>query len=328
MKAPEGADFCFPLLLNNSCRKPVPPQSDGMLVLLSFISLLTTTLNLLVIISISHFRQLHSPTNLLILSLALSDLLVGLLLMPVEILLTEACWFLGDLMCALYYVVNFIITSSSVGNMVLISIDRYLAICDPLRYNNRVTLDKTKICVCLCWIYSVLYNSLILMDFLRHPDSHNSCYGECVVVLNHITGSVDFFFTFIGPITVIIVLYLRIFVVAVSQAQVMRSHIAAVTKQSSVGVTAKKSEMKAARTLGVVVVVFLICFCPYYAPSLTGEVIEDSSSSSTFVVWLLFFNSCLNPVIYAFFYPWFRKSIKLIVTLKILQPGSCDAKIL
>ncbi|KAM6955002.1 trace amine-associated receptor 13c-like [Lycodopsis pacificus] len=328
MEAPEGADFCFPLLLNNSCRKPVPPQSDGMLVLLSFISLLTAALNLLVIISISHFRQLHSPTNLLILSLALSDLLVGLLLMPVEILLTEACWFLGDLMCALYYVVDFIITSSSVGNMVLISIDRYLAICDPLRYNTRVTLDKTKICVCLCWIYSVLYNSLILMDFLRHPDSHNSCYGECVVVLNHITGSVDFVFTFIGPITVIIVLYVRIFVVAVSQAQVMRSHIAAVTKQSSVGVTAKKSEMKAARTLGVVVVVFLICFCPYYSPSLTGEVIEDSSSSSTFVVWLLYFNSCLNPVIYAFFYPWFRKSIKLIVTLKILQPGSCDAKIL
>ncbi|XP_068590268.1 trace amine-associated receptor 13c-like [Cebidichthys violaceus] len=328
MEAPGGADFCFPLLLNNSCRKPVPPQSDGILVLLSFISVLTAALNLLVIISISHFRQLHSPTNLLILSLALSDFLVGLLLMPVEILSAEACWFLGDLMCALYYVVDFIITSSSVGNMVLISIDRYLAICDPLRYNTRVTLDKTKICVCLCWIYSVLYNSLILMDFVRHPDSHNSCYGECVVVLNHITGSVDFVFTFIGPITVIIVLYLRIFVVAVSQAQVMRSHIAAVSQQSSVGVTAKKSEMKAARTLGVVVVVFLICFCPYYSPSFTGEVIEDSSSSSTFVLWLLFFNSCLNPVIYAFFYPWFRKSIKLIVTLKILQPGSCDCKIL
>ncbi|XP_056284571.1 trace amine-associated receptor 8c-like [Pseudoliparis swirei] len=202
---------------------------------------------------------------------------------------------------------------------------RYMAICDPLHYNTRVTLDRMKICICLCWIYSVLYNSCILMDFLKQPEVHYSCYGECVVVLNNVTGSVDVVFTFIGPVTVIILLYMRIFVVAVSQAQAMRTHIASVTKQRPVGVT--KSEMKAARTLGVVVVVFLICFCPYYSPSLTGEVMEDSSSSFSFLVWLLYFNSCLNSLIYAFFYPWFRKSIKLIVTLKILQPSSCDTNI-
>ncbi|XP_076603721.1 trace amine-associated receptor 13c-like [Chaetodon auriga] len=329
MESPSGAELCFPLLVNISCKKPMLPQSDAMLIyiLLSVISVLTAALNLLVIISISHFRQLHSPTNLLILSLAVSDFLVGLLLMPIQILLTEACWFLGDLMCALYYVVAFIITSSSVGNMVLISVDRYLAICEPLRYTTRVTLDRTKICVCLCWIGSVLYNSINLKDFLRQPDSQNSCYGECVVVLNYITGAIDFVFTFTGPITVIILLYMRVFVVAVSQAQAMRSHVAAVTLQCAKTVTAKKSEIKAARTLGIVVFVFLICFCPYYAPALVGQDIEDSSSSSTFVVWLLYFNSCLNPVIYAFFYPWFRKSIKVIVTLKILQPDSCDLKI-
>ncbi|XP_023250962.1 trace amine-associated receptor 13c-like [Seriola lalandi dorsalis] len=211
-----GTELCFPQLFNNSCKKPTPPQSDPMFVyvLLSSISLLTSALNLLVIISISHFRQLHSPTNLLILSLAVSDLLVGLLLMPVEIFFTEACWFLGELMCALYY------------------------------------------------------------------------------------------------------------------AQAVRPHITGVTLQRSVRLTAKKSEMKAARTLGVVIVVFLICFCPYYSPSLVGQDIEDSSSSTPFVVWLLNFNSCLNPIIYAFFYPWFRKSIKVIVTLKILQPDSSDTKIL
>ncbi|XP_029315170.1 LOW QUALITY PROTEIN: trace amine-associated receptor 13c-like [Cottoperca gobio] len=329
METSEGAELCFPQL-NNSCRKPMPSQLHTMLTytLLSFISLPTVALNLLVIISISHFRQLHTPTNLLILSLAVSDFFVGLLLMPVGILSTDACWFLGDLMCALYYVADFVITSSSVGNMVLISIDRYLAICDPLRYTTRVTLNRTKVCVCLCWICSFLYNVLIVKDFLRQPDSYNSCYGECVFVLTYITGAVDLVFTFIDPVTVIIVLYMRVFMVAVSQARAMRSHIAAVTLQRSVGGTAKKSEMKAARTLGIVVVVFLMCFFPYYSPSLKGEDIEVSSSSPLVAVWLLYFNSCLNPVIYTFFYPWFRKSIKLIVTFKILRPDSCDAKIL
>ncbi|XP_034003671.1 trace amine-associated receptor 8a-like [Trematomus bernacchii] len=329
METSQMDELCFPQLFNKSCRKPTPAQSDFLLayILQSFITLITSALNLLVIISISHFRQLHTPTNLLILSLAVSDFLVGLILMPVTILLTEACWYLGDLICALYNIVPFIITSSTVGNMVLISIDRYFAICDPLHYTTRVTLNRTQICICLCWICSIIYNCLILKDFLRQPDSQNSCHGECVVVIDNITGAVDLVVTFIAPITVIIVLYIRVFVVAVSQARAMRSHVVAVTMQRSVGATVKKSEMKAARTLGVVVLVFLICFFPYYTPSLAGEDIEASSSTSI-VLWLLYFNSCLNPLIYASLYPWFRKSIKLIVTLKILKSCSCDSKIL
>ncbi|XP_070770400.1 trace amine-associated receptor 13c-like [Enoplosus armatus] len=330
METLEGTELCFPQLLNTSCRKPLQHRAETVFlyILLSCISLLTVALNLLVVISISHFRQLHTPTNLLLLSLAFSDFLVGLLLMPVQILLIGGCWFLGSLICGLYYYASFILTSASVGNMVLISVDRYVAICDPLCYPTKVTQKRVRICVCLCWACSVFYNGMILIDFLKHPDRYNSCYGECVVVISFVTGAVDVMLTFIGPIAVIVVLYMRVFVVAVSQARATRSHIAAVSRRHSVKVTAKKSERKAARTLGVIVVVFLICFCPYFYPSLAGQDMSTSVAFSIFGVWLLYCNSCLNPVVYAFFYPWFRKSIKLIVTLQILQPDSCDANIL
>ncbi|XP_044073846.1 trace amine-associated receptor 13c-like isoform X2 [Siniperca chuatsi] len=272
--------------------------------------------------------QLHTPTNLILLSLAVSDFLVGLLLMPVRILLIGGCWFLGSLICGLYYCASFILTSASVGNVVLISVDRYVAICDPLCYPTKVTQNRVKICVCLCWVCSVFYNGVILIDFLKRPDRYNSCYGECVVVINFTAGAADVMLTFIGPIAVIIVLYMRVFVVAVSQARAMRSPIATVTLQGSVSVTAMKSERKAARTLSVIVVVFLICFCPYFYPSLAGQDTSNSVAFSIFGIWLLYCNSCINPVVYAFFYPWFRRSIKLIVTLQILQPDSCDANIL
>uniref|UniRef100_A0A3Q3IGN4 G-protein coupled receptors family 1 profile domain-containing protein n=1 Tax=Monopterus albus TaxID=43700 RepID=A0A3Q3IGN4_MONAL len=323
----EEDELCFPQLLNTSCQKHARPHSETMIIYigLSSISLLTVSLNLLVIISIFHFRQLHTPTNLFVFSLAVADFLVGLLVMPFQIFLAEPCWFLGDLVCVLFNSLLCSIINASVVNMVLISVDRYVAICDPLHYPTKITQKTVQVFVLLCWIYSIFYSFLGLYDNLKQPGRYNSCYGQCVVKIN---VAVDMVLMFILPITAIIILYMRVFVVAVSQARAMRSHIAAVTLQRSVTVTAKKSEMKAARTLGVLVVVFLMCYCQYYCVLLSSFYFPMDSLKSIFIMFLLYFNSCLNPVIYALFYPWFRKSIKLIVTLEILQPNSCEANVL
>ncbi|KAM4559194.1 trace amine-associated receptor 13c-like [Odontesthes bonariensis] len=329
MEMQDGVELCFPHLSNSSCKKPVSSLSELVLlqVVLSSISVLTVMLNLLVIISVSHYRQLHTPTNILLLSLAVSDFLVGLLSMPAGIIRNTSCWYLGDLTCFIFIYFSFIITSASVGDMVLISIDRYVAICDPLHYPTRVTERIVKLCVCLCWLYSALYSLLFVKDDLTLLGKHNSCYGECLIFIDDISGSVDLVLTFILPVTVITVLYMRVFVVAVSQARAMRSHVTAAKLQLSVTMKTKKSELKAARTLGVLMIVFLICFCPYYCVSLAEADLLNSSSAS-FVYYLFHLNSCLNPMIYALFYPWFRKAVKFILTLQILQPGSCQANIL
>lgn len=58
----EGIRLCFPQFPNASCMRPDPPDSEAVLVylLLYFMSLLTAALNLVVIISISHFRQTNA----------------------------------------------------------------------------------------------------------------------------------------------------------------------------------------------------------------------------------------------------------------------------
>ncbi|XP_012714092.1 trace amine-associated receptor 13c [Fundulus heteroclitus] len=323
MKPFSEAELCFPQLLNLSCSKTVHPPSISLLIYitLSFISVLTVTFNLLVIISISHIKKLHNPTNILLLSLAVSDCMVGFLI-SFQIMLIDGCWYLGDIMCALYVVLNYVITSASIGTMVLISVDRYVAICYPLYYSSKVTEEKAKTCVSLCWMCSFLCHCLLHKDSLQKPGRYNSCFGECMVVVDYVGGIFDLCLSFIGPLTAILVLYVRVFVVVVSQARAMQSHVAAVSLQSSERVTAKKSERKAAVILGIVVIAFLICTCPYFCVILMEEDAEVSAISLTFL--LFYFNSTLNPLIYALFYPWFRKSAKLILTLQILKSDSSD----
>ncbi|XP_015257256.1 PREDICTED: trace amine-associated receptor 13c-like [Cyprinodon variegatus] len=323
----EEAELCFPQLFNLSCRKIRHPYYELLLmyIILFSIALLTVFLNLLVIISISHFRQLHTPTNILLLSLAVSDFLVGFI-MIFQITLIEGCWFLGDMMCLLYNCLAYFITGASIGTMVLICVDRYVAICFPLHYSSKMTQKRVTICVWLCWTCAFIFQSLIQQDNLKQPGMYNSCVGECVVIISYIAGIADLTVSFIVPITVILVLYIRVFVVAVAQARAMRSQVATVVLRFSI--TAKKSEIKAARTLGVVVLVFVLCLCPFYFVALTGQDTLIQASSATFVVFLFYFNSSLNPIIYVFFYPWFRKSIRLIVTLRILQPDSSGISIM
>ncbi|XP_058478591.1 trace amine-associated receptor 13c-like [Solea solea] len=332
--------LCFPSINSSCLRRLLRPHSETTLLyaLVASASLLTVTLNLLVIISISHFRQLHTPTNTLLLSLAVSDLIVGLLVMPIESLhYTEMCWLLGSFMCALAPYMSFCLISVSVGNMVLISIDRYMAICDPLLYSSKITLTKVRISVTICWACSIIYNGLILMDHITWPNRFSSCHGECVVVISHLSGTVDLFVTFVGPCCVMIGLYVRVFVVVVSQVRLIHSHrrrtttaaaAAAAAANQKKAPTAKISERKAARTLGIVIAVFLISFCPYYYPSFTGQDISYTLSYIAGVSYVMMMNSCINPLIYALFYPWFRKAIKLIVTLEFLKPHCRDIKFL
>ncbi|XP_028990891.1 trace amine-associated receptor 13c-like [Betta splendens] len=328
MDATDDSYLCFPNL-NSSCRRLLRPQSETTLLytLLFFVSLLTVTLNSLVVFSISHFRQLQTPTNTLLQSLAVSDLLLGLLVMPVEGLrYIETCWLLGRLMCALSPYVFYCLISASLGHMVLISIVRYLTICDPLQYYSKITMTNVKICICLCWTSSLFYNGLLLMEHMWHPDSISSCHGECVVVINYISSTVDLFVTFVAPCTVMAVLYMRVFLVALSQVRVIQSQTAASSVRAAP--TAKRSQTKAARTLGILIVVFLMCYCPYYYPTFLGEDTSTRLSYYSILTWIELLNSCLNPLIYALFYPWFRKAIKLICTLKILHAHSQEVMIL
>ncbi|XP_062304904.1 trace amine-associated receptor 7e-like [Osmerus eperlanus] len=306
--------------LNTSCHTQVRSRNESALVYtaLSFVSLLTVLLNMLVLISISHFRQLHTPTNVLIFSLALADLLVGAQMIPLDMITrSNPCWYLGRLMCYLVPYASCIFTSSSIWNLMLISVDRYIAVCEPLLYPSRVTLRRIISCTILNWISSFTYCRWFLVHHFGKPYPYDSCTGLCVIILATNSWTVDLFVAFLCPCCVIIVLYIRIFTVAISQARSIKSNSVSTDLMKT-----SKSERKAAKTLSIVIVIYLLCFAPYFCSHFANWF------SQMVMIWIAHINSCLNPLIYAFFYPWFKKSMKCIITLKILQPFSSELNLM
>ncbi|XP_027016362.2 trace amine-associated receptor 13c-like [Tachysurus fulvidraco] len=290
--------------------------------------LLTVCGNLLIIISVLHFKQLHTPTNMLVLSLAVSDFLVGALVMPAMLIWTiESCWIFGRDFCTFFLLSSSFLTIISIYNIALIAVDRYLALSNPFLYMNRVSARITAVVIIFNWCVMLIY---ILTFMYFNFTISVMCPGECyILILNEVWSVIELIYSFIFPLSVIIILYTRVFVIA-------KKHVTAIRelnnhtwpKTQKITSYSMKSERKAAKVLSILVSVFLVCLLPYFIYSLLGNVIELQRETIQKLLILLCLNSTINPVIYALFYPWFRRCVKLIVTLKIFQTDSALINVL
>ncbi|XP_038870130.1 trace amine-associated receptor 13c-like [Salvelinus namaycush] len=316
MEKHEDVIYCFQDG-NSSCRKVLLSTSIyiTLYIFFSLISAVTVFLNVLVIISISHFKQLHTPTNLLILSLAVSDLLVGLIVIPVVTVATmEPCWGFGEYFCVFHFYISFLCTSLSLGSLVLISIDRYVAVCDPLLYHSKITITRIMCFISITWCCCIIYDAVIVKNFVN-VQIPSRCLTECLTVAITSSNIIDLVITMVVPCSIIITLYMKIFVVARSQARKVFSKEAASVSGVKT-VQANKSERKAAKTLAIVVFIYLICWTPSLFPFLFVSFLSENVLS--FIIsFLPLVNSLINPIIYAFFYPWFKVTAKRILTLKL-----------
>ncbi|XP_066534035.1 trace amine-associated receptor 4-like [Hoplias malabaricus] len=281
--------------------------------------LMTVFGNMLVMISISHFRQLHSPTNLIILSLAVVDCLLGCLVMPFSMVRwVEGCWFLGDIFCQIHSGLDMTLSIASILHHCLVSIDRYMAICEPLSYKLKVTNGTVSVWIAMAWMFSFMFSFGIVLSKVNisglDENMQNSCMGNCALFFNKEWGVIAPLINFYIPGTIMSCLYLKIFHVARKQARIISNSVDRVISGDKKQMSDQR-ERKAAKTLGIVMGVFLLCWLPFFLATVIYPFLDFSTPINIFdaLVWFGYFNSMFNSLIYGFFYPNFQKAFRIII---------------
>ena len=258
--------------------------------------------NFLVVISVwmDPLRKLRSsPSNFIIFSMAVADLLVGLVASPLHAFLAWALLHKYTNPPFRFLIFFTTLINVSVGHILLLSIDRFFAVVTPLQYRAKVTSKRGCIVSVACWIYFILFGfvfSLLRKHYALMKTLYNVqifCILICIVVINVFT------------------LY-RFHKYSHSTEALDEQH-AGVPRQMIL-----KRERAVSKAIAIVISAFLLCFSPWFIVQMIMYICFTCNLSLLMLVHfiaasVMYVNSAINPFLYAWRLPKYKQTFKHIL---------------
>ncbi|NP_001079253.1 5-hydroxytryptamine receptor 7 [Xenopus laevis] len=266
-------------------------------VVLSIITLFTIAGNALVIISVCIVKKLRQPSNYLVVSLAAADLSVAVAVMPFVIItdLVGGEWLFGKVFCNVFIAMDVMCCTASIMTLCVISVDRYLGITRPLTYPARQNGKLMAKMVFIVWLLSASITLPPLFGWAKNVNVERVCLISQDFGYTVYSTAVAFYI----PMTVMLVMYQRIFVAAKISAEKHKfvniprlyeqegiycledklppkknskkkkaveefASLSKLIRQDRKNISIFKREQKAARTLGIIVGAFTFCWLPFF----------------------------------------------------------------
>ncbi|CDQ57988.1 unnamed protein product [Oncorhynchus mykiss] len=308
--------------------------------ILAIVTLATVLSNAFVIATIFLTRKLHTPANFLIGSLAVTDLLVSILVMPISILYTVSkTWALGQIVCDIWLSSDITFCTASILHLCVIALDRYWAITDALEYSKRRTMRRAGLMITVVWVISI---SISMPPLFWRQAKANEEVMECIVNTDQISYTLySTFGAFYVPTVLLIILYGRIYVAARSRifktpvscgkrfttAQLIQtsagSSICSINSASNQeghlhpGGGGNTGGM--AGNGGIILGAFIVCWLPFFVVTLVLAICKECWFHPVLFdvfTWLGYLNSLINPVIYTAFNDEFKQAFHKLIKFK------------
>ncbi|KAM4842671.1 neurotensin receptor type 1 [Thomomys bottae] len=291
-------------------------------------------------------RSLQSTVHYHLGSLALSDLLILLLAMPVELynfIWVHHPWAFGDAGCRGYYFLRDACTYATALNVASLSVERYLAICHPFKAKTLMSHSRTKKFISAIWLASALLASSMLFTMgqqNRSADGQHPGGLVCTPIVDTATVKVviqvNTFVSFVFPMVVISGLNTVIankLTVMVRQAAAQGRDCEAGGQPGTFSMSMEPGRIQAlrhgVRVLRAVVIAFVVCWLPYHVRRLMFCYISDEQWTPFLYDFyhyfymltnaLFYVSSTINPILYNLVSANFRQIF--LSTLSCLCPA-------
>ena len=270
----------------------------------------TVFLNALVIFAVATRRPLRSNTNVLLACMALTDFLSGMIVQPLNVAV-EVKNILGvGPFCALekvYAVALAGISFASIDHLVLISIERYIAIKYSLRYQDIVTKQWLKIGVSLAWTWAVLVTiQEIVLTVVDTPTK--------LAYLQLVTAT----FSVIGLTFIIVICYTNVYICLQTRRHKKRIQTEQVSYEEAKKV---KKDNRAANTLAIILGTLILTNVPSLFLMVTSFSDSTMEPNPRNILWkwavtFSLLKSLLNPIIYCWRVKKLRRAFLEILHLR------------
>ncbi|CAH3139011.1 histamine H2 receptor [Pocillopora verrucosa] len=274
--------------------------------------------NSLVIASVISNRRLQSKTSAFITSLAVCDLIIGLVLMPLIVVSNT----LGPAVqngldyCHVTISVAIMLMFNSVANLGAVTFDRFLAVVVPLRYKSIMTKRVIVPIIAFVWIFSTVFGFIPFMGWRTVVKPKPGSGLFCQVPLNLAPGYI-ITVCVVGflPSIFVLVAYLKIFQTAYLHEVRIAAAINSVLRNQTELKLNMIKEMKAAKMVALVLGAFIISWAPLYIIMIVDIAMKNAVNSYIYAGGVIFatLNSALNPVIYASMNSEFRDTFRALI---------------
>ncbi|XP_054621912.1 delta-type opioid receptor-like [Dunckerocampus dactyliophorus] len=263
--------------------------------------------NCLVMYVIIRYTKMKTATNIYIFNLALADALVTTTMpfQSTDYLLNT--WPFGQVVCKVFISIDYYNMFTSIFTLTMMSVDRYVAVCHPVKALDFRTPLKAKVINVCIWILS---SAAGIPAFVLGGTQTNSGITECAlqfpepyVYWDTLMKICVFVFAFVVPVLIITVCY---------SLMVLRLKSVRMLSGSRVK---DRNLRRITRLVVVVVAVFVVCWTPIHIFILVKALVSVPETTAImaayfFCVALGYTNSSLNPVLYAFLDENFKRCFK------------------
>lgn len=266
--------------------------------------------NILIIATFVNFRGPAEVINIYLLSLAVADLLCGLLIVPLSVYSAMVQqWVYGDLACRLVGYLEVTLWSVSVFTFMWMSVDRYLAVQRPLRYD---TVQKHTHCRCwmvFTWVSAAMLCCPPLLGFNKPSFDHDAYI--CMLDWGNMAAySVTVAFLVLGP-SLITIIYAYSYIFFMMNK--LRSGAPIHDKEYASALSENLANPNHVMSF-ILVMAFWVSWTPY-----AGVKLYEYFTSSKFqipylhfgIVWLGILNSFWKALILVTLSPQFRLAARI-----------------